>query len=264
VTTSATAEEYQMTDPTPIGALRPLVIADPRSTSLEVHAHLRRLIIDSVLPPGAVLKQAELARAFEVSRTPMREAFRMLQEEGLIDADPNQRARVRGFDPVELDLLYATRITLESLGCRLTAGRLTAAEAAEAREGLDEMERARVADDAGAWIAAHHRFHGLCMARTGEPLVRTITSYAERSERYLRLYRLWHPRAFTVAHGEHLAILEAVERGDATAAGRLMARHLSRTALVVLGDLAAGTPAHAIDQALAMATASRARPVREG
>jgi DNA-binding GntR family transcriptional regulator len=246
-----------MTDPSRVSELQPLTIVDPRSTSLEVHSHLRRLIIDSVLPPGAVLKQAELARAFQVSRTPMREAFRMLQEEGLIDADPNQRARVRGFDPVELDLLYATRITLESLGCRLSAGRMAEEESTEARLRLEEMEEARIADDTDAWINAHHRFHRLCMARTGEPLLRTITSYAERSERYLRLYRIWHPRAFAIAHDEHLAILTAVEENDATAAGRLMARHLSRTALVVLNDLAAGTPAHAIDQALAMATATR-------
>jgi DNA-binding GntR family transcriptional regulator len=251
-----------MVEQSPVSALSPLTIVEPRSTSLEVHAHLRRLIIDSVLAPGAVLKQAELARAFEVSRTPMREAFRMLQEEGLIDAEPNQRARVRGFDPVELDLLYATRITLESLGCRLSAGRLTPEEADEARGLIDEMERARRADDTDAWIDTHHRFHGLCMARTGEPLIRTITSYAERSERYLRLYRIWHPMAFTIAHDEHLAILAAVEQGDATAAGRLMARHLSRTALVVLGDLAADTPSHAIDQALAMATAARSKPSR--
>jgi DNA-binding GntR family transcriptional regulator len=251
-----------MVNPSAVSGLAPLTIVDPRSTSLEVHAHLRRLIIDSVLAPGAELKQAELARAFKVSRTPMREAFRMLQEEGLIDAEPNQRARVRGFDPVELDVLYATRITLESLGCRLSAGRLTTEEAGNARSLIGEMERARTADDTDAWIDAHHRFHGLCMARTGEPLIRTITSYAERSERYLRLYRIWHPMAFTIAHEEHHAILDAVEQGDPTAAGRLMARHLSRTALVVLGDLASGTPSHAIDQALAMATATRSKPAR--
>ena len=82
-------------------------ISDPRRMSLEIHAYLRELIASGVLPPGTELKQTELARAFAVSRTPLREAFRMLQEEGLISAEPNQRSRVLGFDPEELELLYA-------------------------------------------------------------------------------------------------------------------------------------------------------------
>jgi DNA-binding GntR family transcriptional regulator len=63
-----------------------LRISDPRRTSIDVHTHLRDLIISGALPPGTELKQAELARVFAVSRTPLREAFRMLQEEGLISA----------------------------------------------------------------------------------------------------------------------------------------------------------------------------------
>ncbi|MDX3588514.1 GntR family transcriptional regulator [Streptomyces europaeiscabiei] len=56
-----------------------------RRTSVEIHDRLRRLILEDVLPVGAELRQAEPARRSEVGRTPLREAFRMLQEEGLID-----------------------------------------------------------------------------------------------------------------------------------------------------------------------------------
>ena len=99
-----------------------LRISDPRRTSIDVHAHLRELIVSGVLPPDTELRQAELARVFAVSRTPLREAFRMFQEEGLIAGGLNQRSRVLGFDPDELELLYAGRVTLECLGVRLTAG----------------------------------------------------------------------------------------------------------------------------------------------
>ena len=126
------------------GGLR---ISDPRRTSIEVHAHFRELIISGVLPPGTELKQAELARVFAVSRAPLREAFRMLQEEGLISSEPNQRSRVLGLDAEELDSLYAARITLESLGARLTAGRLSREEIRGATSAFKEMERTYRAGD---------------------------------------------------------------------------------------------------------------------
>ncbi|MFE4835835.1 GntR family transcriptional regulator [Arthrobacter sp. NPDC056691] len=240
------------------GLPRP-IFTSPRTTSMELHAHLRRLIIDSALPPGAVLKQAELARTFAVSRTPMREAFRMLQEEGLIEADLNQRARVKGLDATELDQLYAARISLESLGCRLSTGFLTADESRLARECLRSMEQAHMAQDMTAWMDSHRRFHGLCMARVTEPLRRTIDSFAERSERYLRLFQLWHHQSFEVRQQEHEQILAAVEGNDPSVAGSLMAKHLSRTALTVMQDVSTEAEAMAIQVSLAMAVGSRAR-----
>jgi DNA-binding GntR family transcriptional regulator len=67
-----------------------------------VHAHLRRLILEAVIPPGTIVTQVELAARLGVSRTPIREAIRMLQEEGLVVAEPQKRARVIGFDPAEV------------------------------------------------------------------------------------------------------------------------------------------------------------------
>lgn len=229
---------------------------DPRGVSLTLHRHLRRLIVENLLPGGATLKQAELARAFGVSRTPMREAFRMLQEEGLIDAETNQRARVRELDGEELDNLYGVRISLEALGARITAGRMTPDEQAEGEAALRAMERARQAGDQDAWIAAHRRFHMLCVCRAGEPMRRVIVSYSERSERYMRLHQILHPQSYIDAHIDHMSILAAVVEGDPQAAGARMARHLSRTSLTVLHDVDPDAAGHATRGALATAEAT--------
>jgi DNA-binding GntR family transcriptional regulator len=233
------------------------VLTDPRKTAVEVHAHLRQLIIDSALPPGTVLKQTELARAFHVSRTPLREAFRMLQEEGLIDADVNQRGRVRGLDPDELDHLYGGRIALESLGVRISTGRLTEDEVRQALSCLDAMDAAHTRADQAEWLRVHRQFHGLCMARAGDPLLRTINSYSERSERYLRLYQLWHPQSFAGAHDEHIAILQAVRANDPARAGSLMAEHLAHTALTVLADVSPQAAGTGVRQAVMMVNGGR-------
>ncbi|MCX4767306.1 GntR family transcriptional regulator [Streptomyces sp. NBC_01275] len=166
-----------------LGGLPRPVISHPRRTSVEIHDHLRRLILDGHLPPGTELKQAGLARVFDVSRTPLREAFRMLQEEGLIDADINHRGRVTVLDVADLDCLYAARISLEAMGVRVTAGRLTRQDVQEGSAHLHDVDRAEETGDAMAWREAHRAFHRVLVCRCTPTVLRTITSYAERSER---------------------------------------------------------------------------------
>jgi DNA-binding GntR family transcriptional regulator len=229
-----------------------LVRTEPRRTSLDVHAHLRRLILDGTLPPGTELKQAELARMLEVSRTPLREAFRMLQEEGLIDADVNARGRVTGFDGDELDALYAARILLEGLGVRITAGRLSREEAQDVSARLHDMDRAQQGADPAAWADAHRCFHRLLNSRSGAALIRSIASYAERSERYVRAVQTSHPDSVERGRQEHYELFVAVLGGDGEQASRLAAAHLSRTAFSVMADHAPGHDAYAVRSALAM------------
>lgn len=229
---------------------RGLRISDPRQMSIELHAHLRELIVTGVLPIGTELKQAELARLFAVSRTPLREAFRMLQEEGLVSAKPNQRSRVVGFDAEELELLYAGRVALESLGVRLTTGRMTRDETRDASAALREMERAHRAGDTAGWLLAHHRFHQLVEARCGDAVLHTISSYARRSERYVRIYQHEHPDLIAQRHQEHASILDAVRGDDVEQSVALMAQHLARTALHLVNDFTPGRGAYRIQEAV--------------
>lgn len=178
----------------------------------------------------------------------------MLQEEGLISAEPNQRSRVLGFDPDELELLYAGRVALECLGVRLTAGRMSRDEERSAWAARREMDRAHRAGDAGAWSAAHHRFHRLLIGRCGSAVLRTTASYAEQSERYVRACQLQHDEAFARRQREHGAILEAVRDGRAQQAVELMAHHLAGTALRVMEDFAPGRPAAALAAAVELVT----------
>jgi len=258
VTTGAEAPGHRpaYTLPVSIGELLGgrdgLRIADPRQTSVSVHAYLRDLIITGALPPGTQLKQAELARVLAVSRTPLREAFRMLQEEGLISAEPNQRSRVIGLDAEELDSLYAARVVLESLGARLTAGSLSREELRSATAAFKEMERTYRAGDTASWTVAHRSFHRLLVGRCGTAVLRTINSYAEQSERYVRIDQLTRRHDFAARQREHQAILDAVRDGDPQAAVEQMARHLAGTARRVVDGHAPGHGTPCVDAALAL------------
>jgi DNA-binding GntR family transcriptional regulator len=205
-----------------------------RRLALDVHARLRAMILSGELPPGSVLLQAEMARKLQVSRTPMREAFRLLQEEGLIDARPDQRARVKAVDPEDLDGAYGARIMLETLAVSVTARSLSPEDVEHMSRTLQRMQEL-TGDE---WYAAHREFHRIATQGVGTHLQRMLASLTEHSERYVRLARLGIPSSFARAHEDHEALLETLRENDPAEAASVIARHLARTALNLLADVA--------------------------
>ena len=210
---------------------------DPRFTSEVAYQHLRELIILGFLPPGAEVKQSVLAKKFGVSRTPLREACRRLQAEGLVEIEVNQRAVVSALSVSEVDELYGSRILLESLGMRLTTGKLTSVESKSAEAALQEMWRAGVAMDLRAWTAAHLEFHMVLVSHAGKHGRQIMRSLANECDRYLFCYHSTRPFAPRTRHVEHVALLDAVRGDDPDRSGRLIARHLAVTAIDLVHDL---------------------------
>src|SRR6202162_2117285 len=116
-------------------------LPEARQAIPHVHTYLRECILDGTLTPGTKLSQVSLARQLGVSRTPLREVLRMLQEEGLVEIEPKQRTRVAGLDPGELGDIYASRILLETLALSMTIGHFGAKARGEAKRLLTAMRR---------------------------------------------------------------------------------------------------------------------------
>src|SRR6202167_6293039 len=91
----------------------------PELSTRIVHDQLRASILRGEFDSDAPISQVQLAARLGVSRTPLREALRMLQREGLIDSEPNRRVRVAQLTVPDLEQLYAARIVIESLGVRV-------------------------------------------------------------------------------------------------------------------------------------------------
>ena len=96
-----------------------------RDMTWTVYSSLRESILNGTLPPGESLSQVQLANQLGVSRGPLREAVRMLQREGLVEAEVNRRGRVSSFSIDDLEQLYAMRIVHESLAIRINVPRFT-------------------------------------------------------------------------------------------------------------------------------------------
>jgi DNA-binding GntR family transcriptional regulator len=198
---------------------------------------LRDEILTGEIPVGAVLSQVQLAARLGVSRTPLREALRMLQAEGLVEAEHNRRVRVARFAIDDLEQVYATRIVLEALGARLTVPVLNDDEVGALRECLTEMTELERRRDAIGWERPHRRFHRQLVAHAGDQVLRIIDQLADHALRYRLLYVTGQRRSWAQANSDHERLVEACERRDAAATAELLARHYASTALTLVATV---------------------------
>ncbi|HEY6540105.1 MAG TPA: GntR family transcriptional regulator [Ktedonobacteraceae bacterium] len=214
--------------------LQPIQAAEGKIATAQVHEYLRQLILDGTVPPGTVLSQVQLAQEIGVSRTPLREALRMLQEEGLVLAEYNHRVRVAGIDIGEFEQFYAGRIMLESLALVLTLPHLKQEDFDNLAALLEQMHDAGEQRDAGRWDEGNRQFHAILSSHTGGQVREIILRSIEAGERYRRIKLQNIAHAWEVAEVEHTAIFDACREGNRDAAVELLARHLARTALTII------------------------------
>jgi DNA-binding GntR family transcriptional regulator len=203
-----------------------------------LYTYLRELILSGAIAPGSPISQVALARELGVSRTPLRESMRRLQQEGLIEAEHNQRARVTGFDPDDVELVYCNRLMGESLGIALTVTHLQPGDLDIMATAIEEMHERAGADDEAGYAVAHRRFHMALVMHADERMQQSIASYVDRGERYRRLYRLCLPGAGGFGASEHDTIFQACQDRDRPAAVAALARHLSHNAVALLARMA--------------------------
>jgi DNA-binding GntR family transcriptional regulator len=213
-----------------------LELASDPDTVSGIHAHLRRLILDGHFPPGSTLSQVQLAQTLGISRTPLREALRRLQEEGLIVAQVNRRARVVGLDANELETLYATRILLSALGLSVTMPRFTAGDFKVLERALADMHQASEDDNIEGWEQAHHHFHERLAIHANPSLRESINRLVDRSDLYRRVGLKIDPHRWPASDEDHVRLLEACRQGDRDRAVEILARHSARTALTVMAQ----------------------------
>ncbi|MEU9336521.1 GntR family transcriptional regulator [Streptomyces sp. NPDC048290] len=199
------------------------------------HDLLRTAILYGELEAGLSLSQAALGDRFGVGRTPLREALRLLQREGLVVAEPNRRVSVAELSAEDFEQLYIMRVSLEATAIRLTVPRLTSDDLAELEASMARMDHYEQAADPVGARAPHRALHQGLVAGAGERVAGEISRLAEHSERY-RL-RFAEPGTGAKRRVEHRAVLDAAKSGDAERAVRELVLHYARSAALVFGAL---------------------------
>ncbi len=208
------------------GASSALAGRRPRETlAAEAARRLRELIVRLELPPGTVLREAELRERLGVGRTPLREAVQRLAYEGLVRVYPRRLTVVAPLDPAELAQVVEARQAVEPALAALAARRAGGDTLARLDELLAKMGLARAAGDWEGYLRLDHELH-LAVARASgnRPL-------AEAAERILGLgLRFWYVSFRWVGLPDlpdhHELLVGALRARDPGLAGRLMREHI--------------------------------------
>jgi len=193
-----------------------------------------RQLIDAIvtgeLQPGSKVSEESLAHRFGVSRAPLREALRRLEEYRLVERKPHAGARVVSLSREELAELYEIREALEGMACRLAAERMSEEELQELAKVLDAHEqRDEIVEGRSYFQEGDEDFH-LCIIR-GSQNQKLMSLVGGNLYHLIRMYRYqlsMQPTRPQKALKEHRMIFEAISARDGELAELLMRRHLSR------------------------------------
>jgi DNA-binding GntR family transcriptional regulator len=196
----------------------------------DVHDVVRQHILDGTLEPGLVISQLELGRRLSVSRTPLREALKLLEREGLVvDTGPHKLVKISPLTMRDLDDLYSLRVLGEGLAIWLTVPTLKDSDFEQLAKCL-EITRSNTADRPTR-AAAHRRLHAGLRVGGGLRLCQHLSVLFEHAERYQRAFVAGRSTAVQGKWHEHDAILEACTARDRQLARTLLVNHVASTAM---------------------------------
>jgi len=213
--------------------------AEPEEQSLDAgrdatalaYLRIREDILAGRAAPGSYLNQVHIARDLAISRGPLREALRRLENEGLVVSEKNRRSRVSELSASDAEQLYALRCVNERLAIELSVPQLTNDDIQQMEAALKSMRDSDRSDE-DAWEAAHEAFHQLALSRAPSRIYATVHELREHAGRYIRLLHITN--AHPLAAAQHEELLTACRNADAGGAAQIVTAHLAHTAFGVL------------------------------
>jgi DNA-binding GntR family transcriptional regulator len=232
-------------------AARNRVVSRDGQNVANIHARLRDAILSGDMAAGEVTTQVALGESLGAGRTPIREALRLLQREGLVIAEPNRRVRVAELSADDAESLYVSRIALEVAALRITVPALRSPDFAELEGLMAQMEHYMGERDWRGLRAPHRAFHTKLGSAAGDRVVELVAQGFDHAERYRLAQTALNTREWELRAEEHRGLVEAAKAGDADLAARRLAEHYGHTAQLVLAALGAGNDLHRLRTTLA-------------
>jgi len=225
--------DIQASPSSPFARLRRLV-PRPRTTYADkVISTLRTAILRGTLPAGRRLREPELARELGVSRTPVREALRALEQEGLLQRMPGRGIVVVEITAEDVEEIYTMKAVLEGMAVRLACQRASEKELARLHRFIDDMQVLAERDEIGPYAAMSREFHAALIRAARSRRLAEIYRLVDMPIQRLRVFALSQPGRPRDSVREHRAILEAIARRDAETAEALIRTHVGGAGTMV-------------------------------
>ena len=206
-------------------------MADPiplHGTSMHdgVAARLRDMVFERQLPPGSWIDELALAAQWQISRTPLREALKVLAAEGLVTLVPRRGAQVVELTDADAEQLFPVMAMLEGRCALEATQRASEDDLAQLRRLHEGLERHAAAQDVDGYYRTNHEFHSLVQALAANRWLDRATGDLRRFMRLWRGRQLKLPGRIDASIQEHRALLAAMLGRNAAAAERAMHDHL--------------------------------------
>jgi DNA-binding GntR family transcriptional regulator len=200
----------------------------PPRGGVGLYRKLREAIVDGRFQPNERLVEADLERTFGAGRTAIRAALVRLDQEGLVERQPNRGARVRLVSDREALEIEEVRVALEQMLARHAAIRITGSGVAELRRILEEMTARVDAGDPLGYSELNAEFHELIWAIAGQSVAATLVANLKSQSIRFQYRTILQPGRPDRSLHEHGVIVEALASGDPDASEAAMREHLSR------------------------------------
>lgn len=188
---------------------------------------LRQAILKGEMEPGERLMEITLANKLGVSRTPIREAIRKLELEGLVNMIPRKGAVVASISEKDMKDVLEVRITLEELAVKLAVKNMEPEDIEQLRAAAKGFENAVISRDIVDIVEADVAFHDIIYNKTGNSrLIQIINNLREQMYRY-RLEYIKDARTHSILISEHNDIIEALRSKDVEAAKNAVREHIA-------------------------------------
>jgi DNA-binding GntR family transcriptional regulator len=188
--------------------------------------HLRNLIVEGVLAAGMKLNERELCETMGISRTPLREALKVLAAEGLIDLPPNRGATVSRMSDTEIWETFEVMSGLEALSGELAAERISAAEIDEIKALHYAMLACRTQNDLPGYYSRNQTIHNKINEAARNSVLRQMYLSINRRLLALRFKSNFHADKWDRAVHDHEEMIKALEARDGKRLGAILRQHL--------------------------------------
>ena len=227
-------------------------MSTPVSNTELAYERIRNAIIRQELKAGEAISQVKLSEQLGISRTPLREALRLLERDGLVDAQHNRRVVISKTSVTDMEELYALRLSVESMAIRLAVPQLTAKDFGRLHRQIADMDRLMRLESVDDWELVHREFHMTLVRPAGPRIASLIEDLSDHAERYRRSFIAQGTRGWASSSDEHKVILQAGEKGHVTEASVALAKHDARVSLSVFLNQAPDHEPRAVRSALRM------------
>lgn len=198
---------------------------------------LRDMIVEGELAPGSRVIEADLCADLGISRTPLREALKVLASEGLVELLPHRGARVTEVTAEDTIHLFELIAGLEGLAAELAAQRMSERDLERLRTMHERLDRYHAARRRHDYFRTNQRIHRLLVVLAGNPILAATHERLLARARRARYLAILSEERWDEAMREHRDLLDALERHDPGRASAIWRRHVQRTGAVVRAAL---------------------------